>query len=99
MPPRKLADRSVWVVPPAATFDGKAHASWTSNGYHGAAEFGGKLTAKAGARRFRTYREAVAFGKRQALRMGEGTELGLNGVRADTQFYTVRNGKLVRGHY
>lgn len=99
MPPRKLANKSVWVVPPIVTFNGKAHATWTHTGNLNRGRTGAKVTAKEGVKQFRTYREAVAFGKIQALRMGEGTELGLNGVKEDCKFYTVKNGKFVRGHY
>lgn len=88
-------NRQVWVTPPGVTFDNKAHVSWTSDGNHNRGQFGAKLTARTGMRRFKTYRDAVTFGKQQALRMGEGTELGLHGVMAQAKFYTVKNDKFV----
>ena len=99
MPQRKLANKSVWVVPPGVTFNGKAHATWTHTGNLNLGRTGARVDAREGVKEFRTYREAAAFGKRQALRMGDGTELGLHGVMEDCKFYIVKNGKFVKGHY
>lgn len=89
--------KSVWVVPGNSTFDNLAHATWTKTGNLnvGAAKSNADVTAPNGNRKFRKYSSAVAFGRKQALRMGEETELGLHGLIENAKFYYVSNGKLI----
>lgn len=89
--------KAVWVVPGNETGDSLAHAIWTKTGTLniGAGKPKAPESAPNGMRRFRRYSDAVTFGKKQALRMGEETELGLHGLTGNAKFYFVTNGKLV----
>jgi hypothetical protein len=56
-------------------------------------------TSPSGSRRFKTYQDAVRFGRALAIRMGEKTSLELSGGAyhgyIDWKFYVVYRGKLV----
>lgn len=89
--------KTVWCVPKWVTFDNLAHVTWARDGDLNKGRFGAKVTAPRGTKRFRTYAAAKAFAKKQALRMGEGTDLGIHGGVSEYggKNYIVRGGKLV----
>ena len=58
-------------------------------------------TSSSGSKKFQTFSAAIAFGKKQALYMGEGTDLQITSgrytgfIEDNMKWYTVHKGKLI----